>query len=89
MGAQTAPSYQGNDDPAQEMSSCASKHRPPRWGGYVILKLSQSSTELDGMTAAELALLESQAQLGSTAKAAISLERFCPNLSMAPALAIM
>jgi len=41
------------------------------------------------MSRAELALLESQSQPGSAAKAAISLVRFCPILSMAPALAIM
>jgi hypothetical protein len=63
------------------------KHEPPRWGGYVTLKLCQSSMVRD--TGADLAQLESQSQLGSAAKAAISLERFCPTLSMAPVWAIV
>src|SRR2546425_7570404 len=33
--------------------------------------------------------LESEAQSGSTAKAAYSLERSCPNISMAPVLTIV
>jgi hypothetical protein len=33
--------------------------------------------------------LESQAQRGSAAKAVLSMERFCPITSMAPALAIV
>jgi len=33
--------------------------------------------------------LESEAQSGSAAKAAYSLERSCPNISMAPVLAIV
>jgi hypothetical protein len=42
----------------------------------VTLKLFQSSIVCD--TGADLAQLESQSQPGSAAKAAISLERFCP-----------
>jgi hypothetical protein len=53
------------------------KHEPPRWGGYVTLKLWQSSMVCD--TGGDLAQLESQSQPGSAAKAAISsLERLCP-----------
>jgi len=52
------------------------KHEPPCWGGYVTLKLCQGSMVWDA--GAELARLESQSQPGSAAKAAISLERFCP-----------
>jgi hypothetical protein len=61
----------------------------PRWGGYGTLKLCQSSTEIGAISRVELALLESQSQLGSAAKAAFTLVRFCPNFSMAPVLAIM
>jgi len=67
--------------------AATTKHEPPRWGGYVTLKLCQSSMVRD--TGADLAQLESQSQLGSAAKAAISLERFCPTLSMAPVWAIV
>ncbi len=38
----------------------------------------ETLSELDGDTGADLAQLESQSQPGSAAKAAISLERFCP-----------
>jgi hypothetical protein len=43
-----------------------------------------SSLAIDGS-----ARIESEAQHGSAAKAAISLERSCPILSMAPVLAIV
>ena len=50
----------------------------------------ETLSELDVCdTGADLAQLESQSQPGSAAKAAISLERFCPTLSMAPVLAIV
>jgi hypothetical protein len=41
------------------------KHEPPRWGGYVTLKLWQSSMVCD--TGGDLAQLESQSQPGSAA----------------------
>ena len=49
----------------------------------------ETLSELDGAGQADLAQLESQSQRGSAAKAAVSLERFCPKLSMAPVLAIV
>jgi putative transposase len=55
---------------------------PPLRGGYLSLKLSQSST-------AGRCRVGSEAQRGPAAKAVLSLERSCPSISMAPALAIV
>jgi len=73
----------------REAAKGGNKPGPLRWGGYATLKLWQRSLELGGVRVAELALLESQSQPGSAAKAAISLVRFCPTISMAPVLAIV
>ena len=61
----------------------------PLRGGCVSLKLVESvlwSGRYFGPSSSEL---ESAAQPGSAAKAVCSMERFCPSLSMAPALAIV
>ena len=65
------------------------EHGPPLWGGCMKEKLPQSSLrDLDGPRSG-LEKLKSEPQPDSAAKAAFPLERFCPQLSMAPVLAIV
>jgi hypothetical protein len=59
------------------------EHGPPLCGGCMSLKL------LPRARSDRVAQLKSQAQHGSTAKAALTLERSCPMESMAPVLAIV
>ena len=59
------------------------EHGPPLCGGCMSLKL------LPRARSDRVAQLKSQVQHGSTAKAALTLERSCPMESMAPVLAIV
>src|SRR6266436_2185040 len=59
------------------------EHRPPLCGGCMSLKLLPRARQL------WCGPVKSEAQPGSAAKAAFSLERSCPTKSMAPVLAIV
>ena len=61
----------------------------PLRGGCVSLKLVQSARWSGRYFDPSSSGLESAAQPGSAAKAVCSMERLCPILSMAPALAIV
>ena len=61
----------------------------PLRGGCVSLKLVQSALWSGRYFDPSSSELESAAQPGSAAKAVFSMERLCPILSMAPALAIV
>jgi hypothetical protein len=54
----------------------------------VVIRVRNSIPKLDGLGVSRREL-KSAAQRGSAVKAAFTLERFCPNNSMAPVLAIV
>ena len=76
LGLQLSPAYPRG-------RSFWREHGPPLCGGCMSLKL------LPRARSDRVAQLKSQAQHGSTAKAALTLERSCPMESMAPVLAIV
>jgi CheY-like chemotaxis protein len=70
-------------------SLLSTEQRHPLRGGCVSLKLVQSALWSGRYFDPSSSELESAAQPGSAAKAVFSMERLCPILSMAPALAIV